>query len=133
MQLTVHGLLLLVHEIQHKCYFLLYNDCGMTVKYLKHWKYRSDPSCLLFGSSQATSVHFLNGCPTALNQGRYTWRHDSVLNSIASVIKSEISPPTPLCADLPGYRASDNPQSILSHRMFLYLLHVMTSSCVRAM
>ena len=55
---------------------------------LKRWKYRSDPSCPLCGSSQATSLHILNGCPTALNQGRYTWRHDSVLKSIASVIKS---------------------------------------------
>ena len=81
---------------------------------LKLWKYYcSDPSCPLCGSSQATSVHILNGCPTALNQGRYTWRHDSVLNSFASVIKSEISPPTVLYADLPGYRVSENPQSTL--------------------
>ena len=29
------------------------------------------------------------------------------------MIKSEISPPTLLYADLPGYRASDNPQSTL--------------------
>ena len=88
-------------------------DCLPTPLNLKRWKYRSDPSCPLCGSSQATSLHILNGCPTALNQGRYTWRHDSVLNSIASVIKSEISPPTLLYADLPGYRASDNPQSTL--------------------
>ena len=60
-----------------------------------------------------TSVSDFSSHPEWLPQGRYTWRHDSVLNSIASVIKSEISPPTVLYANLPGYRASDNPQSTL--------------------
>ena len=30
----------------------------------------------------ATLRHVLNGCPVALHQGRYTWRHNSVLSAI---------------------------------------------------
>ena len=37
-----------------------------------------DPSCQLCGRP-ASLRHFLNACPSALHQGRYTWRHDSVL------------------------------------------------------
>ena len=37
-----------------------------------------DPSCQLCGRP-ASLRHILNACPSALNQGRYTWRHDSVL------------------------------------------------------
>ena len=28
-------------------------------------------------------AHILSGCPTALGQGRYRWRHDQVLKEIA--------------------------------------------------
>ena len=33
-------------------------------------------------------LHVVAGCKTYLNQGRFTWRHDSVLNFIASTFKS---------------------------------------------
>ena len=46
---------------------------------LRRWGHQSvDPSCQLCGRP-ASLRHILNGCPSALNQGRYTWRHDSVL------------------------------------------------------
>ena len=38
-----------------------------------------DPACILCGKpASATLRHVLNGCPVALHQGRYTWRHNSV-------------------------------------------------------
>ena len=41
-----------------------------------------DPSCPLCSSKTPTINHILNFCPTALNQGRLTWRHDSVLSKL---------------------------------------------------
>ncbi|GFN94214.1 reverse transcriptase [Plakobranchus ocellatus] len=42
-----------------------------------------------------TAEHILNSCKVALSQGRYTWRHNRVLQELASVIstaKGEIHP-----------------------------------------
>ncbi|CAB4017371.1 Hypothetical predicted protein [Paramuricea clavata] len=46
-------------------------------------------------------LHVVAGCKTYLNEGRFTWRHDSVLNFIASILKSVNH--CNLYADLPGY------------------------------
>ena len=47
--------------------------------YIRRWGHQSvDPSCQLCGRP-ASLRHILNACPSALNQGHYTWRHDSVL------------------------------------------------------
>ena len=40
-----------------------------------------DPSCVLCGRP-CTLRHLLNACSSALHQGRYTWRHNSVLTII---------------------------------------------------
>ena len=40
-----------------------------------------DPACIMCGKP-ATLRYVLNGCPVALHQGRYTWRHNSVLSAI---------------------------------------------------
>ena len=70
-------------------------------------------SCPLCNSPSPTTVHILNGCQEALTQGRFTWRHDSVLNCIISHIKEEIPPSSKLYADLPGLRASESPTATL--------------------
>ena len=45
--------------------------------------------------------HVVAGCKTYLCEGRFTWRHDSVLSLIASTIQSaEFSD---LYVDFPGY------------------------------
>eukprot|EP00884_Botryococcus_braunii_P003666 jgi/Botrbrau1/132/Bobra.0022s0118.1 len=41
--------------------------------------------------SCSTLKHVLTGCPTFLFQGRYKWRHDSVLSTIFSVLSSFLS------------------------------------------
>ena len=51
---------------------------------LARWKIQSNPRCPLCSVRNPTTLHILNGCVSALNQGRYTWRHDSVLSCIAS-------------------------------------------------
>ncbi|GFO08023.1 polyprotein [Plakobranchus ocellatus] len=61
---------------------------------LVRWGKKGDPTCLLCQGRQ-TTVHVLSSCKVALSQGRYTWRHNKVLQELASVIstaKGEIHP-----------------------------------------
>eukprot|EP01084_Bolivina_argentea_P101828 182493_1 len=43
-----------------------------------------------YSRSSQSILHVLNGCPPALHQGRYTWRHDNVLNHIYKELKFHI-------------------------------------------
>ena len=76
---------------------------------LKRWRFRVDGSCPLCSSPSPTTLHILNGCPLALSQGRYTWRHDSVLVKLLWTIKMLLSPEDRIYGDLSSFRASDNP------------------------
>ena len=68
-----------------------------------------DSTCPLCGHTQPTIHHILSSCPEALQQGRYTWRHDSALQTLVKSIKEHLDCNTTLYADLPGMRASENP------------------------
>ncbi|GFO21235.1 reverse transcriptase [Plakobranchus ocellatus] len=61
---------------------------------LVQWGKKDDPTCPLCQGRQTTE-HVLSSCEVALSQGRYTWRHNKVLQELASVIstaKGEIHP-----------------------------------------
>ena len=58
---------------------------------LVRWRQTSDSSCPLCHKSIGTIIHSLTCCPIALDQGRITFRHDSVLNRIISKIKVVIN------------------------------------------
>ena len=47
-----------------------------------------DQKCTLCGK-KGTMSHILSRCKTALQQGRYRWRHDRVLQSLADVLEKE--------------------------------------------
>ena len=47
-------------------------------------KVQTDRKCSLCNLPNPTALHILNSCPTSLNQGRYTWRHDSKLAHIVT-------------------------------------------------
>ena len=50
---------------------------------LKRWNITNvDQNCVLCGKVNPTLRHVLTGCPVSLTQGRFTWRHDSVLKRI---------------------------------------------------
>ena len=51
---------------------------------LRQWGKVTNDKC--FCSKKQTLNHILNGCKTALEQGRFTWRHDSILNYIANCL-----------------------------------------------
>ena len=71
------------------------------------------------GSSVPTVFHVLNGCPVALTQSRYTWRHGSVLARFDGAIRSNLSVGEQLFSDLPGSRAHDNPQATVPHDLVI--------------
>ena len=68
---------------------------------LKRWGKRVVSKCPLCGNT-GTLEHILNFCPVALTQKRYNYRHDSVLNHLASVIKSSKPDNIEVYADIPG-------------------------------
>ena len=70
-----------------------------------------DAKCGLCGYCSPTVLHILNGCPVALNQSRYTWRHDSVLRKIDQSIRPQLSADESLYTDLRGLKAQKNPTS----------------------
>ena len=56
---------------------------------LCRWRYWVKNSCPLCSSPNPSSAHILNGCQEALSQARYTWRHDSVLNCLVSLVSDK--------------------------------------------
>jgi len=54
---------------------------------LRRWSQsRLSANCKCCGKPNPTLLHVLNHCPVALNQGRFSWRHDSVLDVIFTAI-----------------------------------------------
>ena len=60
--------------------------------------------CGFCGNIQ-TLAHILSNCSVALEQGRFTWRHDSVLNSIVLFVNSKLRPGFSLFSDLTGFQS----------------------------
>jgi hypothetical protein len=58
---------------------------------LRLWGYKSTAECPLCAAPQCTLHHELVGCPVALDQGRYSWRHDSVLCNIEKALEALIT------------------------------------------
>ena len=62
---------------------------------LKRWRLCADPSCLLCGKSICTSAHILGACKVALEQGRFTYRHDCVLRIFVNSIREFLTSYSP--------------------------------------
>ena len=71
---------------------------------LKRWGKRVSDWCTFCGNTE-TLAHILSNCSAALNQGRYTWRHNSVLNSIINLIRPHLKSGMVLFSDMPGFQA----------------------------
>ena len=70
---------------------------------LRLWGKKISDKCHLCKNRDST-LHCLNGCKIALDQGRYTWRHDNILRYIVnSVEKSSFK----VYSDIPGYQTSN--------------------------
>ena len=55
----------------------------------------------------------MGGCPSALTQGRYTYRHNQVLDCLFTELSKVLTDQCIVYADLPGRRASDSPQATI--------------------
>ena len=62
-----------------------------TPNLLKLWGLKSTSSCPLCGATVCSLHHILSNCTVALNDERYTWRHNSVLFEIHKVIQSHVA------------------------------------------
>ena len=71
---------------------------------LKRWGKRVSDRCPFCGNI-GTLAHVLSNCSTALNQGRYTWRHNSVLSSLINLIRPHLREGMTIFSDMPGYQA----------------------------
>ena len=75
-------------------------DTLPTAANLKRWKKSSSDLCKLCKRRQTTD-HILNACPAALDTGRYTWRHNCVINYIVKNVDTKFT----VYSDLPGHTA----------------------------
>ena len=71
---------------------------------LKRWGKRDNDRCPFCGNCQ-TLLHVLSNCNVSLDQGRYTWRHDSVLRTIINLISPRLKTGFTLYSDMPGLQA----------------------------
>ena len=79
---------------------------------LARWNMRISPSCPLCNQPTCTAKHVLSCCPTALHQGRFTWRHDRALRIILDFATSH-QPNGQVFCDLEGLRSAENPPSTI--------------------
>ena len=90
------------------------SDTLPTPMNLHRWKFRVSQVCPLCRQpSPCTTAHILSGCPTALLDGRFTWRHDSVLNQLRNNLLLHLDCSWAIFINIPGLRASDAPPSTI--------------------
>ena len=58
-----------------------------------------------FCGNTQTLLHVLSNCKVSLDQGRYTWRHNSVLINIIDLIRPALTPGMTLYSDMRGLLA----------------------------
>ena len=75
---------------------------------LKRWGKRTSDLCNVCSlRKKQTLAHILSYCNMALEQGRYTWRHDSVLRTIFNFIRGNLKDGYELFTDLGGLGAGN--------------------------
>ena len=73
---------------------------------LWRWGKRKMGTCPICSSPNATLAHITNMCKVALNQGRFKWRHNSVLLHISKIVKSLATRGTETFSDLPDFQVN---------------------------
>ena len=58
---------------------------------LKRWRITTETMCTLCSKDVCTTAHILGACKVSLLQGRYTFRHDTVLRQVIAALKTFIS------------------------------------------
>ena len=55
------------------------------------YRCHSQPSCYLCSKAVCTTAHILGACKVAVQQGRFTYHHDSVLQAFLSALETSLS------------------------------------------
>ena len=71
---------------------------------LFRWKRVLSSDCGLRNTNKQTQLHILNNCPEAVRNGRYTWRHDSILFATCHYLTALENIGFELFADLAGFK-----------------------------
>ena len=87
------------------------SDTLPTPMNLRRMNIQCHSRCPLCKAPRPTTAHILNGCHTALQQGRYSWRHDSVLSHLSQSLSSLLPSTHKLYVDLDDQRAMETPQA----------------------
>ena len=74
---------------------------------LARWRKIASENCSLCGTKQ-TQKHIVSICSNALNDGRFTWRHNSVLYTICQHLSSLMKNENKLYADLIGLESTSS-------------------------
>ena len=75
---------------------------------LKRWGKRTSDLCTVCDLSRKQTLnHILSYCSVALEQGRYTWRHNSVLRTIHGFVSSNLKDDYEMFTDLEGLDAGN--------------------------
>ena len=92
------------------------------------WCISSSPDCS-FCLSQETLLHVVAGCSSYLTQSLFTWRHDSILNFLATSL--QVLKDTVIYADLPDFKSpsiitgdSHRPDLLISNNNCQYVLEL---------
>ena len=93
--------------------FLLRAGCDTLPTPINLARWNIITKCALCQAPQPTTNHILTGCPTAPDQGRYTWGHDSVLQVPVHGLQQHLPDIFKLYTDLPEYLASVCPPSTI--------------------
>ena len=79
----------IMFDLPHSVCKFLINSCSDTLNHnsnLVRWGKRTNDRCPVCGNKE-TLQHVLNMCSVYLEQGRFTWRHNNILQYIWSAIK----------------------------------------------
>ena len=87
------------------------SDTLPTAVNLRHWHIQCGAKCTLCDSNRPTTANILGGCPVALSQQRYTYRHNQVLFTLVSQLTTLFSDCqiVSVYADLQGFHFNDAP------------------------
>ena len=97
---------------------------------LCRWGKRDNPLCDLYATSKQTQLHMLSACPVAAENGRYTWRHDSILFTLLHYICQLSEYGFQIYADLVGHEIpnglfnSFGPDVVLVRGSTIYILEL---------
>ena len=67
------------------------NDTLPSPSNLHRWHVHSQPSCYLCSKTVCTTADILGACMVALQQGRFTYHHDSVLQAFLTALETFLS------------------------------------------